>query len=260
MTPASFAEALLVDLGIKKPSAGDVAFVEEWETAEGGNWVNTAKYNPLNTSQHEPGSRSYQPGAGVQSYTSWASGLAATVATLRDDTYSGIVKDLRRNQPDAAEVALAASPWDASHYANGFPTAAAAAAYVKTHGGVGGGGESTATRALHIIEGANPVSEVKELGGLLGSHNPVSSAASDAATDVVNAFGKVVGPVETKVKDLGIYAGFAGVGLVLIVGGLLSMTKGARQKVTDSIGSAAPAAGAGAGASSELPEAAAVLA
>lgn len=81
VTPTDWAKAFLAALGYPVSSA-NVAAVVAWEAAEGGNWKNTAAYNPLNTTLVQPGSTA-QNSVGVQAYTSWAQGLAATVETLQ---------------------------------------------------------------------------------------------------------------------------------------------------------------------------------
>lgn len=50
-----------------------------WQAAEGG--PNGAKFNPLNTTQREPGSTSFNH-VGVQEYLSLKSGLEATATTI----------------------------------------------------------------------------------------------------------------------------------------------------------------------------------
>ncbi len=123
--PTDFANALLGALGVPD-SKTNVANVVGWETIEGGNWHNSAKYNPLNTTETEPGSTNFntkKPGAGVQAYTSWQQGIDATVATLQDSNpmygYQQIVSDLNTSQPwSDFSAALKASSWDGSgHYA-----------------------------------------------------------------------------------------------------------------------------------------------
>ena len=81
VTPTDWAKAFLASLGYPVSQA-NVAAVVAWEAAEGGNWKNTAAYNPLNTTLVQPGSTA-QNSVGVQAYTSWAQGLAATVETLQ---------------------------------------------------------------------------------------------------------------------------------------------------------------------------------
>jgi hypothetical protein len=96
--PRDFANAVLTDLGDPTGST-DTTNVVGWEAQEGGNWHNTAKYNPLNTTQPEPGSVNFdtgKPGGGVQAYTSWQEGVDATVATLNQNQvgYPKIITDL----------------------------------------------------------------------------------------------------------------------------------------------------------------------
>lgn len=109
-TPFTWAQALLQDLGMPVTPA-NLAAVTAWEMAEGGHWHNSAHYNPLNTTMREPGATSMNS-VGVKSYTSWAQGLTATVATLHDGYYANILAALQ-NGTDAQAVAdaVAASPW-----------------------------------------------------------------------------------------------------------------------------------------------------
>lgn len=95
VTQASFARALLQGLGAPLTKA-NVASMVQWENKEGGNWSNTAAYNPLNTTRSMPGSSSI-PGnsAGVQAYTSWSQGLNATIATLQQPAYTDVVSAFR---------------------------------------------------------------------------------------------------------------------------------------------------------------------
>jgi hypothetical protein len=118
LTPVSFAEALLTMLRIQ-PTGQAVLDVVAWEEAEGGNWKNAAKYNPLNTSQPEPGSHGGNPGmpAFIQSYTSWRSGIQATYDNLTGQLaaqygYDAIVEDLRQGASlQQFEQAVLASSW-----------------------------------------------------------------------------------------------------------------------------------------------------
>ena len=69
-----------------------------WGIAEGG----TARDNPLNTTLRQPGSWNYNS-AGVQNYPSAAVGIGATVKTLTNGYYVGIVNDLRSAIPRTPE-------------------------------------------------------------------------------------------------------------------------------------------------------------
>jgi hypothetical protein len=109
-TSHDFAVALLETLGDPLTSQNTGAIVS-WEKAEGGAWNSPAKYNPLNTTRRMPGSYSIN-GAGVQSYSSWPQGLAATVQTLDGGAYRGILSALKTGSSElAVERAVAGSVW-----------------------------------------------------------------------------------------------------------------------------------------------------
>lgn len=96
MTPEKFARQLLQELGAPVTNA-NVQSIVNWYGHEGGNWHNTASYNPLNTTLELPGSSVMAGGssAGVQAYTSWQQGLEATVLTLENGDYNDILQALR---------------------------------------------------------------------------------------------------------------------------------------------------------------------
>ncbi len=109
-TRQGFAVALLNALGAPVTSQNLLA-IESWEVAEGGGFGGLTAFNPLNTTLALPGSRTVTR-VGVQAYTSAAQGFQATVDTLREGRYSGIVGALRAgNSARAVEQAVAASPW-----------------------------------------------------------------------------------------------------------------------------------------------------
>jgi hypothetical protein len=118
VTPASWADALLVSLG--DPSTEEnMHAVEAWETQEGGHWKNAALFNPLNTTQVEPGSRAI-PGsaAGIQAYQNWDQGLAATVTTLRGRGYEKVRAELGTGTSAAGvRDAVVSSPWGTKWFA-----------------------------------------------------------------------------------------------------------------------------------------------
>jgi murein DD-endopeptidase MepM/ murein hydrolase activator NlpD len=109
-TRRDFAVALLNALGAPVTSQNLLA-VMSWEVAEGGGFGGRTAFNPLNTTLPMPGSRPVTA-VGVQAYTSASQGLTATVNTLRNGRYSGIIAALRAgNSAQAVERAVAASPW-----------------------------------------------------------------------------------------------------------------------------------------------------
>jgi hypothetical protein len=126
LTQQQFAQYFLQSLGVSGAALSkDTPFVMKWMAAEGGNWHNSAKYNPFNTTMQEPGSVNFntmRPGAGIQAYTSWQEGLNATYQTftnaydLAHYGYGNIIGNLQQGNVAGAAQALVASSWDAGHY------------------------------------------------------------------------------------------------------------------------------------------------
>ena len=110
ITQVTWAQAFLKSLGMPI-TADNVAALVAWEMAEGGHWYNTAYFNPLNTTQSMPGATVFNS-VGVKAYTSWEQGLKASVITIRNGYYGGILGALSRgNDAQAVANAVAASPW-----------------------------------------------------------------------------------------------------------------------------------------------------
>jgi hypothetical protein len=109
-TPRSWAVALLGAGGWPR-TACNIGAITAWEQAEGGNWANAARFNPLDTTEPEPGSWSMNS-AGVQAYPSWQSGFTATLATLGNGRYGAILSALAAGTSARAVAGAAAgSPW-----------------------------------------------------------------------------------------------------------------------------------------------------
>jgi peptidoglycan hydrolase CwlO-like protein len=116
-TQLTWAKALLVAMRLPV-TADNVAAVTAWEMAEGGHWYNTAYYNPLNTTQSMPGATVFNS-VGVKAYTSWKQGLEATVKTLKNGYYGGIIDALRRgNDASGVAAAVGASPWGTGNFSH----------------------------------------------------------------------------------------------------------------------------------------------
>jgi hypothetical protein len=101
-TPQQWAATLLQRLGIPQ-SPGALQALVGWERAEGGHWNNSARYNPLNTTQRMPGYKTFQSvgqgSAPIGIYNSWQQGIDATIKTLRNGRYGGILKALQAGNP-----------------------------------------------------------------------------------------------------------------------------------------------------------------
>lgn len=113
MTPQEWAKAVLSQLGAPQ-TQGNVTALEAWAAAEGGNWHNTARFNPINTTLKLPGSYVMPGGnsAGVQAYTSWQQGITATVDMLNQSNMRPI-KDALMRGADCHSLAFAVgqTPW-----------------------------------------------------------------------------------------------------------------------------------------------------
>lgn len=111
MSPYTWAVALLQGLGM--PTSGtNIEFIMSWETAEGGNWNNTATANPLNTTESGYGGTSINS-VGVKAYPSWENGLQATVAVFQNGLYGNILALLKTGDapPAALATAVSSSQW-----------------------------------------------------------------------------------------------------------------------------------------------------
>jgi hypothetical protein len=91
------ASAILRGLGIQNPPSASVGILVAWQECEGGP---ASRHNPLNTTLRLPGSVAINQ-EGVQQYPNEAEGIRATVETLRDPRYAGIVQALRTGDPVA---------------------------------------------------------------------------------------------------------------------------------------------------------------
>lgn len=118
VTPESFSIAVLKGLGIT-PTVANVYDMTAWIHQEGGAGPqfgtpnNIANYNPLNTTQVEPG---YSETGAVQgnigSYVSWKQGLQATIKTLSYSGYTGVIAALKKGVPlSDFSNAVSSSPW-----------------------------------------------------------------------------------------------------------------------------------------------------
>lgn len=111
MTREAWARALLRGLGVPQ-SAPNLHAIIAWEEAEGGHWNNSARFNPLNTTQEEPGASNTGTQGNIKAYTSWQEGLQATITTLRNGLYGPILSALGRGTSAASvATAIGQSPW-----------------------------------------------------------------------------------------------------------------------------------------------------
>ena len=111
-TPRDFASALLGALGMPVTPNNVMALIA-FQAQEGGFMHNTAFYNPLNTSlvYKSVTAKGFSSPA-IQAYPDWSTGLAATVKTLRNGLYGGILAALQSSAaPDTTLQAVKNSPF-----------------------------------------------------------------------------------------------------------------------------------------------------
>lgn len=112
-TKQAWAGSLLKRLGIKDSPGARKALVG-WADAEGGHFHNRATFNVLNTTQEMPGAGNTGAQGNIKVYTSWGQGLDATVKTLENGKYGGILTALKKGDANGVANAIGASPWGTS--------------------------------------------------------------------------------------------------------------------------------------------------
>lgn len=133
VTPQSWARSFLASIGAPATPA-NVSSVVAWEAVEGGNWNNTATYNPINTTQQEPGSTSMNS-VGVQAYPSWAEGLQATTTTIENGRYNDVLRALRSGKGLFGGTYPGLSTWSGGAYDSLSPHPGYAGGFGATIGG-----------------------------------------------------------------------------------------------------------------------------
>jgi hypothetical protein len=209
--PTQWADDFLKLIGAKITPTNQ-AEVVGWETAEGGNWHNSAQYNPLNTTYVTGTSQSVING--VQAYQSWASGLTATLQTIDQSTYTSVVEDLKNSAPYATFAAsLGNSPWDKTHY--GSPPGSD---ILKDIGAPSTIGQLSSNDAI-LTSTTKAYQRKSGLGGVLQSLYLVMTPTS---TPALAANGSIGGTIRNGALEVGSRGIVAILGLALIgVGGYL---------------------------------------
>jgi len=105
-----WAKTFLQKLG-KPVTTANVQAMTTWMAYEGGQWHNTAHYNPLNTTQPAAGATNMNS-VGVKSYKSWDQGFQATIDTINNGRYGNILAALSKGNDTAGVLkAVNHSPW-----------------------------------------------------------------------------------------------------------------------------------------------------
>lgn len=113
LTLRQFGTSVLHELGIK-PNKQNVRAMVGWARAEGGHFHNDAEYNPLNTTLPMPGAGNTGTQGNIKVYKDWHQGVKATVETLRNGNYGGILHALAHGSAEDVANAIGSSPWGTS--------------------------------------------------------------------------------------------------------------------------------------------------
>jgi murein DD-endopeptidase MepM/ murein hydrolase activator NlpD len=81
-----------------------------WMKAEGGHTHNSARWNPLNTTQNMPGSGDTGQQGNISVYRDINQGVEATAITLRNGRYNSILQNLGAD-PNTFVRSVTSSPW-----------------------------------------------------------------------------------------------------------------------------------------------------
>ena len=104
----------------------NLALLTSWQRWEGGATNNDASFNYLNTTLNAPGATRSINSVGVKAFDSYQHGIGATVQTLLNGRYGGLVQGLRSGNPTGQGVAEGLSTW-----LSGSPNSAAGVRYAQ---------------------------------------------------------------------------------------------------------------------------------
>lgn len=167
----------------------NVTAMTTWMAYEGGQWKNTAHYNPLNTTLAESGALDINS-AGVKSYTSYSQGLDANVATLNENQkgYSAIRAALMKGSSTADVIkAVNASAWGShigggsSGYGAAVPVTTASSVMSQgptTTGAMSGGNNITINVTVAQASDEEAIRLAKKVKSYLDDRNSISIAGS----------------------------------------------------------------------------------
>ena len=177
----SAAKALLSALGAPTNKT-NIQDLTTWFAAEGGNWHNTASYNPLNTTLRMPGSSSIaNNSAGVQAYSSWKQGIAATVSTLTGGGhtaygYDPIVEALKSGKTSTQSFAQLVNKSSWGTHIGGGPVGYGASIPSMSTGGSGSSPVYNKTVVMNISSSVDAVTLAKQVRAQLSDYEDVSMA------------------------------------------------------------------------------------
>lgn len=138
---------LLQGLGAPVTSE-NVRFLNAWAQAEGG----SAENNPFNTTEPGHGSIGSYNSVGVQRYSTPQGGIQATIDTLQNGRYGGILSALKQGTSAMADAqAEAATPWGTGSLIEKVLGGRVTGGQPTTQGNHGGAGEPV-SRGYTVIQ------------------------------------------------------------------------------------------------------------
>ena len=248
--PTDWANAFLGALG-EPDTKTNVQNIVGWENSEGGNWHNPDKYNPLDTTQPEPGAVSTNS-VGVKAYTSWQQGLDATVQTISagDYGYPGILDALSKSEPwTQFTQAVAASSWGGAgnKYLEQFATPPGASSSNTPNSTTYNTGSSATTatdNAPNNIASTNNPQKLTGMAGILQSldqmYNPditgnkILGFIPNIPSDIEHVSIEIFTRATSAILMLGIVA----IGIHTLVSGSSSGGSGSNQSVIEFVNNA----------------------
>ena len=165
-TPGDFGVALLQKLGAPVTKS-NLQFIIAWSNVEGGHWHNNAHFNPLNTTQPEPGYTMTGSQGNIGSYVDWTQGITATAATLNNGRYNDIVAALQGgNAAETGVNAASLKTWSGGGYGNilkTLPQAAPAADQALAKAGIAGTNPSGTVSASSTPAATSPSAQTTSM-------------------------------------------------------------------------------------------------
>jgi hypothetical protein len=207
----TWAENLLQALGAPQ-TPGNEQMVYDWEVSEGGGGV----YNPLNEGpvpgQPQLTSTGSQYGGGAADYVSYQAGIQGAVDYLNMSNYTQVKAGLMANNPSAAESALIASPWAASHYGGG-------AAFSQ---------DTIPGQASSLISTSGSAVDASSITGTTSAANWITNlfTGSGQEQDIQNLFGTSSKPsaLTSDLRNGAVRFGLIVIGGIILIIGLIRLT------------------------------------
>jgi len=166
-----WAKQFLTNLG-KPVTKQNLAAVTTWMAFEGGQWHNSAHYNPLNTTQPASGAVDINS-VGVKSYADFNQGMQATIETINNGRYKSILSALSSGNNTAGVLrAVNHSPWGTHIPGYGGGTSGFGASMPSS----GQGGSTNVQITVNIAQASQDeaVKFAKKVQSILEENNSIS--------------------------------------------------------------------------------------